>query len=178
MRRHEVDMGWLHLKVLAWLKLAKIRRVAQLPQLEDASRATAELDELRAIIVHRMHVLRYYTLNVTLPVLRREIESLGDNANSLLRATRRHLSWAPEMLDESSRQRLHELAQRHPRFKTVLQFRSELKQLWEGAHTSNERLLADFHAWCARAEQSGIQGLQEFAAYLKSFRAMREPALA
>jgi len=79
-----------------------------------------------------------------LPVLRRELESLGDNANSLLRATRRQLSWAPEMLDESARRHLHELAQRHPRFKTVLEFRSELKQLWEGAHTSNERLLADF----------------------------------
>jgi stearoyl-CoA desaturase (delta-9 desaturase) len=178
MRRHEVDLGWLHLKVLAWLKLAKIRRVAELPQLEQAARPTAELDELRAIIVHRMHVLRQYTLNVTLPVLRRELESVGENANALLRATRRHLSWAPEMLDESARARLNELAQRIPRFRTVLQFRNELKQLWEGAHTSNERLLADFHAWCARAEQSGIQGLQEFAAYLKRFRAMREPALA
>ena len=178
MRRHEVDMGWLHLKVLVWLGLAKIRRVAELPQLEESARTTPELDELRAIIVHRMHVLRHYTYNVTLPVLRRELESLGDNANSLLRATRRQLSWAPEMLDESARRHLHELAQRHPRFKTVLEFRSELKQLWEGAHTSNERLLADFQAWCTRAEQSGIQGLQEFVAYLRSFRAMREPALA
>jgi stearoyl-CoA desaturase (delta-9 desaturase) len=95
----------------------------------------------------------------------------------LVHATRRHLSWQPEMLDESSRQRLDELAQRHPRFKTVLEFRSELKHLWEGAHTSNERLLAEFREWCTRAEQSGIQGLQEFVAYLKSFRAMREPAL-
>ena len=112
MRRHEVDMGWLHLKVLVWLKLAKIRRVAELPQLESSSRPTAELDELRAIIVHRMHVLRHYTLNVTLPVLRRELESLGENANTLLRATRRQLSWAPEMLDESARTRLNELAQR------------------------------------------------------------------
>ena len=179
MRPHEVDMGWLHLKVLVWLKLAKVRRVADPPQLELTARAPgAELDELRAIIVHRMHVLRHYTLNVTLPVLRRELESLGDNANSLVRATRRHLSWQPEMLDEPARQRLAELAQRHPRFNTVLQFRSELKQLWEGAHTSNDRLLADFQAWCTRAEQSGIQGLQEFVAYLRSFRAMREPALA
>jgi stearoyl-CoA desaturase (delta-9 desaturase) len=151
--------------------------VAEQPQLEQSSRATAELDELRAIIVHRMHVLRAYTYNVTLPVLRRELESIGENANSLVRATRRQLSWG-QMLDESSLQRLNELAQRHPRFNTVLQFRNELKQLWEGAHTSNERLLADFHAWCTRAEQSGIQGLQEFVAYLKSFRAMREPALA
>ena len=175
MRPHEVDMGWLHLKLLVWLKLAKVRRVANPPQLETTSRATTELDELRAIIVHRMHVLRHYTHNVTLPVLRREIESLGENANSLVHATRRNLSW--EKFDEGSRQRLDELAQRHPSFKTVLEFRSELKQLWEGAHTSNERLLAEFREWCTRAEQSGIQGLQEFVAYLKSFRAMREPAL-
>ena len=177
MRPHEVDMGWLHLKVLVALGLAKIRRVASMPELEATSRANTELDELRAIIINRMHVLRHYTLNVTLPVLRREIESLGDNANSLVRATRQHLAWQPHMLDESSRARLAELVARHPRFKTVLEFRNELKQLWEGAHTSNERLLAEFREWCVRAEQSGIQGLQEFVAYLKSFRAMREPAL-
>jgi stearoyl-CoA desaturase (delta-9 desaturase) len=178
MRPHEVDMGWLHLKLLVWLGLAKIRRVASAPELEATQRPTTELDELRAIIVNRMHVLRHYTYNVTLPVLRREIEGLGENANSLLRATRRHLAWQPDMLDESSRRRLAELAARHPRFEQVLQFRSELKQLWEGAHTSNERLLAEFREWCVRAEQSGIQGLREFVAYLKSFRAMREPALA
>jgi stearoyl-CoA desaturase (delta-9 desaturase) len=78
------------------------------------------------------------------------------------------------MLDEGSRKRLAELAARHPRLETVLQFRNELRNLWEGAHTSNERLLADFREWCARAEQSGIQGLQDFVAYLKSFRAVRE----
>ncbi|HVY65407.1 MAG TPA: fatty acid desaturase [Gammaproteobacteria bacterium] len=176
MRRHEVDMGWLHLKVLAMLGLAKIRRVANPPELAVESSATPDLDELRAIIVNRMHVLRHFTYNVTLPVLRRELESLGENANSLVRAARRYLSWQPEMLDEPSRQKLAEIVQRHPRLQTVLKFRSELKQLWEGAHTSNERLLTEFREWCARAEQSGIQGMQEFVAYLKSFPAMREPA--
>jgi stearoyl-CoA desaturase (Delta-9 desaturase) len=178
MRRHEVDMGWLHLLVLEKLGLAKIRRVANPPLLQSAATPSPDLDELRAIIVNRMHVLRHYTHNVTLPVLRREIETLGDNANSILRAARKLLSSQPHMLDEMSRRRLAELVEKHPRFETVLQFRNELKNLWEGAHTSNERLLADFREWCVRAEQSGIQGLQEFVAYLKSFRALREPALA
>lgn len=178
MRPHEVDMGWLHLKVLVFFGLAKIRRVATLPELEKKASTVPEIDELRAIIVNRMHVLRHYTYNVTLPVLRREAESLGDNANSMLRAARKTLSRHPQMLDELSRKRLADLAERHPRFQTVLQFRNELKNLWEGAHTSNERLLADFREWCVRAEQSGIQGLAEFVAYLRSFRAMREPALA
>jgi stearoyl-CoA desaturase (Delta-9 desaturase) len=174
MRSHEVDIGWLHLKVLAALGLAKIRRVANPPQLAAAAAPSPDLDKLRAIMVNRMHVLRAYTQNVTLPVLRRE---LGENATSMLRAARRLLAWQPHMLDERSRRRLKELTERHPRFQTVLEFRSELKNLWEGAHTSNERLLADFREWCARAEQSGIQGLQEFVAYLKSFRAIRDRAI-
>ena len=177
MRRHEVDMGWLHLKALELFRLAKIRRVANPPELEQSARSAADLDELRAIIVNRMHVLRAYMQKVTLPVLRREAESLGDNTSSLLRAARKALIRHPQMLDERSRKRLAELAARHPRFETVLQFRNELRNLWEGAHTSNERLLADFREWCARAEQSGIQGLQDFVAYLKSFRAVRESAL-
>jgi len=174
MRRHEVDMGWLHLKVLSALGLAKIRRVANPPELESTSRAVPEIDELRAIIVHRMHVLRHFTYNVTLPVLRRELESLGEKRNSLLSAARRYLVWQPEMLDEPSRQKFTELVQRHPRLQAVLEFRRELKHLWEGAHTSNERLLTEFREWCARAEQSGIHGMQEFVVYLKSFPAMRE----
>jgi len=177
MRRHEVDMGWLHLKALELFGLAKIRRVATAPQLEQSARSAADLDDLRAVMVNRMHVLRAYMHRVTLPVLQREAESLGDNANSLLRAASKALIRHPQMLDERSRKRLAELAARHPRFETVLQFRNELRGLWEGAHTSNERLLADFREWCARAEQSGIQGLQDFVAYLKSFRAVRESAL-
>jgi stearoyl-CoA desaturase (delta-9 desaturase) len=179
MRRHEIDMGWLHLKVLSKLGLAKIRRVANPPELVAA--VTAEdptnLDALRAIMVNRMHVLRHYTNNVTLPVLRREIESLGENANQVLSVARRLLSWQPQMLDDSSRRRLSEIVEKHPRMKTVLEYRNELKSLWEGAHTSNERLLADFREWCARAEASGIAGMEDFVEYLRSFRELPEPAL-
>jgi stearoyl-CoA desaturase (Delta-9 desaturase) len=178
MRRHEVDMGWLHLKALELFGLAKIRRVAAPPQLDQVTAATPDLDELRAIIVNRMHVLRHYTLNVTLPVLCRELDSLGVRSSSVLRAARKLLSRQPHMLDDRSRARLAELLERHPHFETVLKYRNELKSLWEGAHPSNDRLLADFREWCARAEQSGIQGLQDFVAYLRSFRKMRERALA
>ena len=63
MRRHEIDMGWLHLKALEFLGLAKIRRVAtRAGARTSASTGTPDLDELRAIIVNRMHVLRHFTL--------------------------------------------------------------------------------------------------------------------
>jgi stearoyl-CoA desaturase (delta-9 desaturase) len=170
-------MGWLHLKVLTILGLAKIRRVAAVPPLAAEARVP-DLDSLRAVMINRMHVLRHYTNNVTLPVLRRELDHLGENTNSVVKAAKRLLAWQPDMLDESSRQRLAELVERHPTFQTVLKYRNELKNIWEGANRSNERLLADFREWCARAEASGIQCLEEFVAYLKSYQAMPEPALA
>ncbi len=183
MRRHEIDLGWLHLKVLAALGLAKIRRVASMPELEAGERAgersgaVAELDALRAIIVHRMHVLRAYTYNVTLPILRRELAH-RTNAGSVVRAARRMLAWQPHMLDERSREHLSDLVQSNPGLRTVLEYRNELKSLWEGAHSSNEKLLADFREWCTRAEASGIQALEDFVAYLKSFRPMPDPSTA
>lgn len=168
LRRGEIDLGWLHIKLLAALGLVEIRRVAPEPELSSVP-GTLDLAALRAIIINRMHVLRHYSQNVTLPVLRAELERVGENAGAALRRARRFLSRHPSMLDASSRQRLEELTNKHASFRTVLEFRNELKALWSGAHRSNEHLLADVRAWCAKAETSGIQKLQDFAGYLRSF---------
>jgi len=175
-RPWEVDMGWLHLRLFSLLGLARIRRVAPSPELVE-ERTTPDLDALRAILINRMHVLRHYSQSVTVPVLRREIEHLGDNANTLIRRAKSWIGRPPGLLDQVSREGLVELMDNHPSLKTVVQFRNELRELWEGAHTSNERLLADLKTWCARAEESGIQALEEFAAYLQSFRPVPQPAV-
>ena len=173
-RPGEIDIGWLHLKAFAALGLAKIRRVANEPALAVATKtgnaAAPDLEALRSILIHRMHVLRAYMHTVTLPVLRREYELLGNNARALLPNVRRWLTWQPQQLEESDRLQLSELREQLPAFELVLQFRSELKKLWEGAHTSNEKLLEEFGQWCRRAEDSGNQYLQEFVSYLRSFQ--------
>ena len=172
-------MGWLHLKVLVWLGLAKIRRVAEPPQLEQSSRATPELDELRAIIVHRMHVLRHYTYNVTLPVLRRERREPRREREFVAARHAPALELAAARCSTSPRASgLNELAQRHPRFKTVLEFRSELKQLGKARTRATSACSRTFASGARAPSRAAFKGSQEFVAYLKSFRAMREPALA
>lgn len=178
MRRGELDMGWIHIKALDALGLVRIKRVATPPALAETEAETPDIATLRAVMTHRMHVLRQYMHDVTLPVLWRELDHVGENANSVVQRVRRWLSWQPEMLDSSSRERLAELTARHPTFATALEYRNRLKNLWEGAYTSNEKLLAEFREWCASAEASGIQALQDFAAYLKSLSAAPEAAQA
>ena len=49
------------------------------------------------------------------------------------------------------------------------EFRQQLQALWEQANVSNDKLVRQLREWCARAEASGIQALQEFSARLRGY---------
>lgn len=167
-RPWEFDIGWFYLTIFKFFGLAKIRRVAPRPDIDPAAPAIPDLDNLRAVIINRMHVLRNFSREVTLPELKRELSDIGQS--DLLRRMRRMLSFNPTLLDEESRIKLGEQLDRLPTLKTIVEYRDELGKLWQGANVSNERLLAQFKEWCARAEASGIRSLEEFAASLKGYR--------
>ncbi len=167
MRGWEFDIGWMWLKLFSWVGLAKVKKVAPKPQFEDA-RDQIDLETVRAVIVNRMHVLRDYTRSVTLPVFRNEVSEEGGR-DGITRRARRLLTRRPQLLDEASRQRLRALLDKNPRLATVVEFRERLQALWEGAHVSNERLIAQLKEWCAQAEASGIKVLRDYARALRHY---------
>ena len=174
-RPWEVDLGWLHLRLFAALGLARIRRVAPRPELVEAV-SNPDMEALRSILINRMHVLRHYRKSVTFPVLRREARRYRGEAKTPVHRAKRWLTRHPSLLDRRSRECLAEVMERFPSLQTVVEYRNELKALWEGSGLSNERLLAELMHWCSRAEASGIQALEDFSAYLKSFRPGRQLA--
>lgn len=164
-RRWEFDIGWFYIRIFEFFGLAKVKRVA--PELVTVEpRPHIDVENLRAVIVNRMHVLREYSRKVTLPVLRAE---RAREKSGLLSGVRRLLVRHPKLLDDRAASRLKEILDRNPALKTVHDFRERLAQLWSGANASNERLLAHFKEWCVQAEQSGIKGLQEFARTLRGY---------
>jgi stearoyl-CoA desaturase (Delta-9 desaturase) len=167
-RSWEFDIGWLYICVLRSLGLAKVNKVAPRPLIVPAARENVDIDNLRAIIVNRMHVLRDYTRQVTMPALRRERAVAA--GNEALRRARKLLVRRPQLLDEGSRHRLYDLVSEHATLQTVYDFREKLRTIWSGTHVSNERLLQQLSDWCAEAEASGIQVLEDFAARLRSYR--------
>jgi stearoyl-CoA desaturase (delta-9 desaturase) len=167
-RRWEFDIGWLYICLLRAVGLAKVKKVAPRPVLQAEPDQLLEIDNLRAIIVNRMHVLRDYTRRVTLPVLKKERAIAA--GNSALRKARKLLVRQPGLLDENARNRLREVLSNNSALETVHEFRERLRELWSGANVSNERLLAQLREWCAEAEASGIQVLEEFAERLRSYQ--------
>jgi stearoyl-CoA desaturase (delta-9 desaturase) len=165
----EFDIGWLYIRLFQILGLAKVKKVAPKPVLQSPPSTQIDLDNLRAIIVNRMHVLRDYTKQVTLPVFRNEKAIAAGNA--ALRKARKLLVRQPMLLDESAKNRLSELLSDNAALETVHEFRERLRQLWSGTNNvSNENLLAQLKEWCAEAEASGIKVLEEFAARLRSYQ--------
>jgi stearoyl-CoA desaturase (delta-9 desaturase) len=167
-RRWEFDIGWLYIRVLSALGLAKVKRVAPQPVLKKKPNLDVDLDNLRAIIVNRMHVMRDYTKRVTLPVFRRE-KALAKR-NRMLRRARKLLVRRPALLDDHAVSRLSDLLEDNAALKTVHEFRERLSAIWSGACVSNETLLQQLKEWCREAEASGIQVLEEFAERLRSYR--------
>ena len=53
----------------------------------------------------------------------------------------------------------------------LVAMRRELGWVWESSSASSEQLLADLQAWCHRAQQSGIAGLEQFALRLRRYAA-------
>lgn len=167
-RSWEFDIGWLYICVMRSLGLVEVNKVAPRPVLVPAAQEHVDIENLRAIIVNRMHVLRDFTKQVTLPALRSErAAAAGDEA---LRRARKLLVRQPQLLDEGSRRRLYQLLSHHATLQTVYDFREKLRTLWSGANVSNDRLLQQLKDWCAEAEVSGIQALKDFAARLRSYR--------
>lgn len=168
-RRWEFDIGWLYIRLMSAVRLARVNRVAPRPVIEADPAAEPDVDNLRAIIVNRMHVLRDYTKRVTLPVFEKE-KALAARGSEAFHRAKTLLVRRPALLDEQAMARLHALLDDNAALRTVHEFREKLSAIWSGAHISNDKLLAQLKEWCREAEASGIKVLEEFAGRLRSYQ--------
>lgn len=68
-QRWEIDLGWLCICVLRALGLARVGRLAPIPNIV-RGRVVIDADTVRALFTNRMHVLRDYSRCVIRPVFR------------------------------------------------------------------------------------------------------------
>jgi stearoyl-CoA desaturase (Delta-9 desaturase) len=167
-RPWELDIGWGVLRLMAALGLARVRRTAPEP-VRLPARQSLDLETVRAIVVGRMHVMRDYSRQVTLPVLRAEFAALRARIPERAGHLKRLLVRETALLDAAARRRLAEVLEHNQALATVHEFRERLKAIWSGATISNEKLMAQVRDWCAQAEASGIRALQEFATSLRGY---------
>jgi stearoyl-CoA desaturase (Delta-9 desaturase) len=171
---YEFDIGWMYIRLLETLGLARVSRIAPVPRFSPG-KTECDADTLRAVVTHRYYVLAQYTRSVR-NACRQEISRLerraavrseegidAISAAELLRWLRLH-TWdrrAHRPLTFDPALRKADLLQ------TVYAMRLELSALWSRSSANRsattDQLLKQLCDWRARAESSGIAALREFA---------------
>ena len=164
----EFDIGWFYIRLLQACGLARVKKVAPRP-LQRPGQQVVDLDTLRAVVVARFHVMAVFARRVVLPVLREELERADASCRRLLKRHRALLVREERLMDEREQRSLEGVLALSQRLRTVYEYRRQLQELWTLTTASHERLLAALQDWCARAEASGIQALQEFSRSLRGY---------
>jgi len=165
----EFDIGWMYIRILETLGLARVRRVARQPTLDQA-KSVIDMDTVKAVVSHRMHVLANYARDVIKPVTIAELCRSEGECKRLARQARRLLLRDESMLDALSRERLESILSRSQVLETVHRSRKQLQQVWERTASNQETLLNALQQWCKEAEGSGIKALEDFARSLRNYR--------
>jgi stearoyl-CoA desaturase (delta-9 desaturase) len=174
---YEFDIGWMYIRLLEIVGLARVGRIAPVPRFSPEKRE-CDADTVRALITHRYYMLAQYTRLVR-SACRQEIRWLNQraavrreegidaaSAKKLLRWLRLH-TW-----DRDGRQplALDPMLNKDQLLQTVYSMRQELGLLWSrsraGGSATAEQSLKQLRDWHARAEASGIAAVREFARQL------------
>ena len=167
-RWYEFDIGWLYIRLLRTVGLARVKKVA--PELKlDTAKTPCDQETLQAVITHRYDVLAKYAKSLR-QTCAAEIRSMRARAVRIDRGAISRLLHRDARTLPSSEQDAVEEALRHSKvLETVVQMRQELAALWQRSNASKEQLVHQLEDWCARAEQSGIEALQQFSRRLRCY---------
>jgi stearoyl-CoA desaturase (delta-9 desaturase) len=174
-RWFEVDIGWAYIRLLAALRLARVRSLAPRPpsrrRTDVAFTGALTPATLDSIITRRQHVMRAYG-QMVVRVFRDELRQAGRRTSLWARRrAERLLRREPEYLSSEQRALLEALPlpDRDGALARTLHMRAELRQLWQERSVGPEEALARLAAWCEHAERAGVPALKMFALRLRTY---------
>jgi len=174
-KKYEFDIGWVYIRGLEMLGLAKVRKTA--PKLALGTvKPVADDKTLEAVIANRYEVMAKYAKalqRATAAELQRlKAQGAKNTAKwAELRLARRWLHRDDDKIPATLKAQIAAARAAHPPLDKLVTMREELRSLWTRTNVSAEQLVADLQAWCKKAEDSGIAALQEFSLKLRAARA-------
>jgi len=167
---YEFDIGWMYIRLLQALGLARVKYVAPTPRFM-APRLIPNLQTLQAVITHRYDVLAQYAKSLKL-VHAEEVRKLREVSPEDARALQALEPWLHRdetKLPETERIKVVQTLSKSRALQTAYSMRRYLMALWERSTASNEQLVRRLQDWCQRAEASGIAPLVGFSQRLRCY---------
>ncbi|EKD71775.1 MAG: hypothetical protein ACD_46C00102G0003 [uncultured bacterium] len=164
----EIDMGWVMIRFLQALKLAKPKRIMPTPKMLP-TKTNIDTDTIKALITYRFQVMARYTREVVLPIWQEEKKRAGKASKDLLARAKVALIRDESLIKATQQTRLAKVLENFQSLRTVYQFRMNLQNIWSRSTASQKELLEAVQEWCQQAEATRIDSLLHFARRLKMY---------
>lgn len=170
----EFDVGWFWIRVFQGLGLAKPRSRGPIAE-RIPGKSTLDFDTARAVINDRFRIMARYTQMVVMPLMDEEYHRADAATRRLLKKTRSILCREQSLVDAAGRSHIKRTLAVSRDLKLTYDLRLRLQEVWTSKGAGADEILNALKQWCANAESTGIQALEEFVAELKSY-AIPRPA--
>jgi len=167
---YEFDIGWLYIRILEALGLAKLKHVAPTPHFS-APKAAVDPQLLQAVIACRYDVLARYAKSLKRAYADEinKLRAVAPQDARILRTLKRWLNQDEKMVPESERRKLAEVLPKSRVLTTMVAMRRDLAAIWGRSAATRDQLVKQLQDWCQRAEASGIRPLAEFSERLRRY---------
>ena len=162
---YEFDIGWLYIQMMSAVGLATVKKIPPKPVLSDLR--PADHNTLEAIIANRYEIMARYSKTLR-NFFSNEVQHMQVLASHLSDA-RTWLSKDESRLSEEEKVKLEELMASNAQLRKMIEMRRDLQAIWGRSSASREQLVSQLHAWCQRAEDSGLTSLREFSLRLRRY---------
>jgi stearoyl-CoA desaturase (Delta-9 desaturase) len=172
---YEFDIGWVYIRGLEMLGLAKVRKTP--PRLALGSiKPVADDKTLEALIANRYEVMAKYAAEMRRAVGAEldRLKAQGAQDTSRWNAMRLAKAWLhrdDDRIPQGVKPQLAQALGDSPKLAKLVSMREELRGMWTRTNVSAEQLVVDLQAWCRKAEGSGIAALHDLSLKLRSARA-------
>jgi stearoyl-CoA desaturase (delta-9 desaturase) len=169
---YEFDIGWMYIRMMSAVGLAKVRRVAPTPKFAPA-KPMVDLETLQAVIQNRYDVMAAFAESVRRACAEeaKRVAAKQPSDGKLLAAARSWLATDATKWTEQHRAKLGEIFAASDKVRKLVEMRAELAAVWERSNLSREQLVQMLQQWCARAEASGVRALQDIALRVRCYAA-------
>lgn len=167
---YEFDIGWMYICILKSIGLAKVKKTA--PKLRfNMTKTRCDHDTLHAVISHRYEVLAKYAYSLKQTFAKemdhlREVAMHHDVDSSTIK---RWVLADSKTLQEHERTKLNLVLSKTRALDKVYTMREELVSVWQRSTASKDELVKQLEDWCHRAEESGIEVLENFSRRLRCY---------
>ena len=167
-KRWEFDIGWAYIRVLEFLGLAEVKKLAPQPRL-DVGKHVIDKETLASVLGAQWHVLADYGKQVMTRVHREQLDGAAHDVRRALKHLRPLMIRNETLLNDKQKNLLAKGLSENAVLAKVYDFRQSLQSIFQQRQASEETLLQQLQQWCKRAEESGIAALEEFAVVVRAY---------